>query len=482
MSIKLKRNPMTFPENFLWGAAFAANQMEGAWNEDGKGLCVADVNYLHEDQEISKRHNKDESLAAIQEALNNPDLIRPKRWGIDFYHNYKEDLALLKEAGFTSVRTSINWARIFPNGDEKTPNEAGLRFYDELFAEMKHLGLQPVVTVSHYEMPLHLVLEYDGWKSRKTIDYFVRYCKLLFDRYHSLVKHWILVNQINLIHFETFNHLGIPSDHMGDNPLQTKYQGIHNEIVGCARATKYGHEQYPEIQIGMMLYGEQAYPATSDPEDVLAALKYSQMQDFFADLLLRGRYPGYALRFFEDHRIELEIEETDLEDLKNTADFLSFSYYYNRVADKESWQESNSAYRNPKLEANGWGWTFDPVGLRVLLNHYYDRYQKPIYIAENGSGYYDRLEDGKVHDPYRIPFYQDHISQVKEAIHDGVDVRGYFFWAPIDIVSCSSNEMSKRYGFIYVDQDDYGHGTKARIKKDSFDWLQNVLKSNGEDL
>ena len=308
--------------------------------------------------------------------------------------------------------------------------------------------MEPMITISHYEMPLHLTTAYKGWYSREVIDFFERYCKTVFDRYAGKVK----------------------------------YQAVHNEMVSSARATKYAHDKYPEMQIGMMLCGGPAYAATCKPEDVLSTLRHNQMEYFYSDVLLRGYYPGYAYRFFEENGIDIEFGEKDEEDLKNTADFFSFSYYYTRICNKESYENGNEAIRNMELPANPWGWTIDPIGLRILLNEFYDRYQKPIYITENGVGYYDKLEDDKIHDQYRVDYYKAHIEQMKEAIKDGVDLRGYYAWGPIDIVSCSSSEMSKRYGFIYVDIDDYGKGSGKRIKKDSYYWMQKVISSNGENL
>ena len=465
----------------MWGGAVAANQLEGAYDTDGKGLCVADINEFRDDVDITKKSNLEVTTDYIKEALASTDRIFPKRWGIDFYHTYKDDLKLLAELGLKTFRTSINWARIYPNGDDEKPNEAGLKFYDELFDEIIKNGMEPMITISHYEIPLNLTTAYKGWYSREVIDFFEKYCKTVFDRYAGKVKYWIIVNQINLIVHESFNHLGIAAD-LVDDLLSAKYQGVHNEMVACARATKYAHEHYPDMEIGMMLCGGPAYPATCKPEDVLAAQKHNQMEYFFSDVLMRGLYPGYALRYFEDHDIHVEFGEHDEEDLKNTCDFFSFSYYYTRICSKESYENGNEAIRNMELPANPWGWTIDPIGLRILLNEFYDRYQKPIYITENGVGYYDKLENGEIHDPYRIEYYRDHITQMKEAIKDGVDLRGYYAWGPIDIVSCSSSEMSKRYGFIYVDLDDYGKGSGQRIKKDSFAWMQKVIQSNGESL
>lgn len=477
----MNRAAKGFPKDFMWGGAVAANQLEGAYDADGKGLCIADINEFRADIDIEEKSNREVSTAYIKEALESKDKIFPKRWGIDFYHTYKKDFKLLAGLGLKTFRTSINWARIFPNGDDKEPNEAGLIFYDNLIDEIIKNGMEPMITVSHYEMPLHLTTEYKGWYSREVIKFFERYCKTLFDRYAGKVKYWILVNQINLIGHESFNHLGVAEDKV-DDLVSAKYQAVHNEMVACARATKYAHEHYKEMQIGMMLCGGPDYAATCKPEDVLATLKHNQMEYFYGDVLLRGTYPGYAFRFFEDKGIHVEFGEHDEEDFKNTADFFSFSYYYTRICTKESYENGNETDRNEELPANPWGWTIDPIGFRILLNEFYDRYQKPIYVTENGVGYYDKLENGEIHDSYRIEYLKAHILQMKEAIKDGVDVRGYYAWGPIDIISCSSSEMSKRYGFIYVDYDDYGKGTGKRIKKDSYEWYKNVIKTNGEQL
>lgn len=476
--------PKKLPSDFLWGGGFAANQMEGAYQEGKKGLCLADINEWKRGTEITKRYNEEVTQGYLEECIRGKDKIFPKRWGIDFYHTYKEDLKRLGKdgLGLNAFRTSINWSRIFPTGEEPEPNEEGLAFYDRLIDEIIRNGMTPVLTVSHYEMPLNLALQYRGWHSRKLISLFEKYCRVLFDRYHEKVKLWILVNQINLIVHESFNHLGVVQDAFED-PVSAKYQALHHEMVACAAATRYAHEQYPDIQIGVMEYGGLAYPATSRPEDVMAAFRRNQMEYFPADVLMRGKYPGYAFHYFEEMGIRVEMEEGDEEILNHPADFFSFSYYYTRVCDEESFQKQQNAYRNPLLPANPWGWTIDAVGLRYHLNAYYDRYQKPIYIAENGCGYYDKLEaDGRIHDGYREEYYRVHLEQMKLAVEDGVDLRGYFAWAPLDIVSCSSCEMSKRYGFIYVDLDDYGRGSGKRIQKDSYRWYQNVIRTNGEEI
>ncbi|MDR1568800.1 MAG: glycoside hydrolase family 1 protein [Streptococcaceae bacterium] len=477
--MKLPKNPTQFPENFFWGGAVAANQIEGAYQADGKGLSVADINRFRDDINISEKANTEETLTDIFFAVNDQKGIYPKRSGIDFYHHYQEDLALLAESGMNAFRTSISWARIFPNGDDEKPNEAGLQFYDRLIDEMIKNGMEPLITISHYEMPLNLAITYKGWSNRKLIDFYLRFATTLFKRYQGKVKYWILSNQINLVTFESFNHLGIPKDSV-DNLEEAKFQGVHNELVACAQAIKAAKAIDSTYQIGMMNCYSAVYPKSARPEDNLAALKFNQIYEYyFSDVSARGAYPKYMWRYFEENNIKLVLGENDLADLKHTVDFVSFSYYYTRMIGAENLKPEI----NPKLEANEWGWSYDPIGLRIALNHYYDRYGLPIMITENGMGFYEELgEDKTIKDDYRIDFLRSHIQQMKEAIYDGVALIGYYPWGPIDLVSCSSSEMSKRYGFIYVDLDDYGNGTGQRYKKASFDWYKQVIASNGEIL
>lgn len=479
--------PEGFPEGFFWGGATAANQCEGAYLEGGKGWCVADILRVQDKGDLKKKSNKETTMADIEAALKDTSGYYPKRYGIDFYHTYKEDLKLLAGMGMNSFRISINWARIYPNGDDEVPNEEGLQFYDDLIDEIIRNGMEPLVTLSHYEMPLHLATEYNGWYNRSVIDFFVRYCSTVMTRFKDRVTYWIVVNQINLIHHESFNHLGIPADRV-EHLWEAKYQAIHHECTASAIVTKIAHKINPNFKIGMMVYDGLSEPATCSPEDVSANRQRNQMEYFFSDLLMRGEYPGYALRFFKEHDIHLTITEEDEKVLKeHTADFFSLSYYYSCITSAQSWAQvgvnEDGAMPNPCLKANAWGWAVDPEGLRTVLNYYYDRYRKPIIIAENGYGCHDEIsEDGKIHDADRIAYLSAHVAAVKEAIRDGVDVIGYYPWGPIDIVSCSSSEMSKRYGFIYVDIDDYGNGSGRRVCKDSYEWYRKVIASNGEEL
>jgi 6-phospho-beta-glucosidase len=342
--------------------------------------------------------------------------------------------------------------------------------------------MEPLITVSHYEMPLNLSLKYNGWANRQLIEFFVHYCEVLFERYKGKVKYWILVNQINLIAHESYNHLGILADKV-ENLKEAKYQGVIHEMIACAQATKIAHEIDPSFKIGMMLCDWIGYPATCKPEDVFTAMKANQMEYFYSDVLLRGKVPAYALRFFDDQKLHINISDQDHEDFKNTADFLSISFYYTKIIEAEGYLSGNPDKKNPYLKANPWGWAIDPLGLRTTLNQYYDRYQCEIIIAENGFGMFDTLtEDHKIHDDYRIDYLREHVLAINEAIKDGVEVIGYYPWGPIDIVSCSSSEMVKRYGFIYVDLNNKLEGSAQRYKKDSFDWYKKLVLSNGEEI
>lgn len=471
-----------FPHDFLWGGAIAANQAEGAWQEGGKGWSVADINRFTPDKPLNSLSNKETDSATIRQLMADTDSIFPKRRGIDFYHRYEEDLQLIAATGITAFRTSISWSRLFPRGDEAEPNPQALAWYDRLISAICRHGMQPIITLSHYEMPLQLALEYHGWSDRRLIDFFVRFAKVCLQRYQHQVRYWIPVNQINMIHFESFNHLGIPEDSVAD--IHTaKYQAVHHELVASAKIKQFAQQLDPDLQIGVMLYCDYAYAASTDPQDVLATLQRNQMECYMADVLLRGRYPGYALRYFAERGIPLEITEDDQQALSHSADFMSFSYYYTTISDRDTVSESAERCRaNPLLAANPWGWAIDPVGLRTVLNVYWDRWQKPLMITENGIGYFDTPHQGRIEDDYRIAYLQGHLRSVLEAIHDGIPVIGYCLWSPIDIVSCSSSQMEKRYGLIYVDIDDYGQGSGQRLCKKSYYWYQHTIASGGKYL
>ena len=471
-----------FPDNFLWGGAIAANQAEGAWQEGKKGWSVADINRFSPEGDIRALSNKEMDSTTILQLMADSDSLFPKRNAIDFYHHYQQDLKLMAKLGMKTFRTSISWSRVFPRGDEEEPNAEALAWYDRLIKAICDCGMQPMITLSHYEMPLTLALEYNGWSDRRLVDLFCRFARVCLERYHHQVRYWIPVNQINLIRYESFNHLGIPADRVA-NLRQAKYQAVHHEMVASAKIKQFAAQLNPGLQIGMMLYCDYAYPATTDPRDVLAAQQRNQMEYYFADVLLRGCYPGYAMRYFSDHDIRLTITGQDREDLQHTADFMSFSYYYTTITDRHlAGSEGKNSRANPLLNENPWGWAIDPVGLRTVLNEYWGRWQKPIMITENGIGCFDRLIDGSIRDDYRIDYLRAHLQALQQALADGVPVLGYYLWSPIDIVSCSSSQMEKRYGLIYVDLDDYGNGSGQRICKQSYDWYRQVIISNGATL
>ncbi|MDR0898811.1 MAG: 6-phospho-beta-glucosidase [Lactobacillaceae bacterium] len=482
-----KTIPKGFPKDFLWGGATAANQYEGGWNEGGKGLTTAEV--------VRKADNRLEMTlgqvteASIQEAIaDTTDTNYPKRRGTDFYHRYKEDIALMAEMGWKTYRMSIAWARIFPNGDETEPNEEGLKFYDAVFSELEKYGIEPVVTLSHYESPIHLTVERNGWLDRRTIEDFNRYTKTVFERFNGRVKYWLTFNEINTGAWG-FHETGVVDTGMPyEDQMQMRYQALHHQFVASSIATKQLRQIDPSAKIGLMIARMQTYPDTPNPLDVRAAQVVDDENLFFTDVQVRGEYPEYMNRYFAEHHIEIDMADDDQQILKDyTVDFLTFSYYMSTVTsatpDENGAGNFSLGKPNPYLTASDWGWQIDPVGLRITLNELWDRYRIPLMIVENGIGAEDVLtEDGKVHDDYRIDYLRSHIEQMKEAIIDGVDLIGYTMWGAIDLISASTSEMSKRYGFVYVDQDDDGNGTLDRFRKDSFFWYKKVIASNGEDL
>lgn len=474
---------MGFRKNFLWGGATAANQCEGGYNEGGRGLANVDV----------IPHGKDRFavMAGKQKMFDfDSDHFYPAQEAIDMYHRYKEDIALFAEMGFKTYRLSIAWSRIFPQGDESEPNEEGLRFYEDLFRECHKHGIEPLVTITHFDIPMHLIKEYGGWRNRKVIGFYENLCNVLFRRYKGLVKYWLTFNEINIILHLPFMGAGLYFEE-GENEEQVKYQAAHHELVASAIATRIAHEVDPENQVGCMLAAGKFYPYSPDPADVLEAQERDKENYFFIDVQSRGEYPAYALKRLEREGIQLQIEDGDLELLKeNTVDFISFSYYSSRVASSNPERVDKSdgnimaSVKNPYLKESEWGWQIDPLGLRITMNEIYDRYQKPLFIVENGLGAKDTPdENGYVEDDYRIEYLAEHIQAMKDAVElDGVDLMGYTTWGCIDLVSASTGEMSKRYGFIYVDRDDQGNGTLNRTKKKSFEWYKKVIATNGEDL
>ncbi|MEZ9904486.1 glycoside hydrolase family 1 protein [Vibrio breoganii] len=458
-----------FPEHFLWGGAIAANQVEGSFLEDGKGLSTSDMlpNGI-----LSPHQTRDEREPGIKDLA------------IDFYNRYPEDIALFKKMGFTCLRLSIAWTRIYPNGDEAEPNEAGLAYYDRIFDELAKHNMTPFVTLSHYEMPYHLVEKYNGWGDRRVITFFERYARTVFERFGSKVKLWLTFNEINMSLHAPFTGVGLQEQ----ASKQEIFQAIHHQLVANAKAVNLCHEIIPDAQIGNMLLGAINYPFTCNPDDVIAAMQENNQWLFFGDVQTRGKYPGYMLRYFRENSIEIKMQADDLDIIASASvDFISFSYYASGCASADPMQKEVGnivdSVPNPHLRESEWGWLIDPKGLRILLNMLHDRYQKPLFIVENGLGAIDTVTpEGEINDDYRISYLNDHLVQAHEAILDGVELMGFTSWGPIDLVANSTAEMTKRYGYIHVDRNNNGEGTLVRTKKKSFYWYKDVIASRGATL
>ena len=480
---------MGFPKGFLWGGATAANQFEGGWLEDGKGASVPD-------------HIRGGTVSTprLWDKEIDENIYYPSHEATDFYHHYKEDIALYGEMGFKCYRMSINWARIYPTGMEETPNQKGLDFYHNVFAECKKYNIEPLVTISHYELPWGLSEKYNGWAGREVIDCYVRYAKTLFTEFKDEVTLWLTFNEINIgaNSFGRIMSLGMQGDDHApmfkmnetDEEKSERFTALHHQFVASALAVQAGHEINPENKIGCMIAGSMTYPFTCNPLDVKDAQNKMNMSNWFCgDVQVRGHYPYYAKRFFKDNNIVVKMEEGDEDILKKgTVDFYSFSYYMSSCAsvDPDALKSAGNMFtgiKNPYLKASDWGWQIDPEGLRIYLNEVYGRYEVPLMIVENGLGANDeRSEDGKFHDDYRINYLRDHIKAMEQAVEDGVDLMGYTMWGCTDLVSASTGEMKKRYGFVYVDRDNDGNGDMHRERKDSFYWYKKVCESNGEDV
>ena len=488
---------MSFPKNFYWGGATAANQCEGGFGLDGKGAISSDftlagsakspryITYIDKDGNVGKVSGfapfpKDAKRTVLE------NHYYPNQKAIDFYHRYKEDIALFAEMGFKMYRMSISWSRIFPKGIEEEPNEKGLQFYEDVFKECRKYNIEPLVTLCHYDTPLYLEEECGGWTNHDLIDYFQRYVETVFKRYNGLVKYWLTFNEINslLMHFDFFKG-------MTEEDKRNIYLKLHHQMVASARAVKIAHSINSEYEVGCMLACPCNYPLTCDPKDILACQKKLQDTFFYSgDVMVRGSYPSYAVSARKRSGVELEFNEKDLEELKEgIVDFISFSYYSSSCVTTHKNVEMDGAgnlvlgAKNQYLTYSDWGWSLDPDGLRYILNVLNDRYQLPLMIVENGLGAIDHVEEnGSIHDQYRIEYLRQHIKAMEEAIDDGVDLRAYTAWGCIDLISASTGEMRKRYGFIYVDLDDEGNGTYNRYRKDSFYWYKKVIASNGKDL
>ena len=474
---------MALRKDFLWGGATAANQCEGGYKEGGRGLANVDV----------APHGKDRfpvlaGKMKMFECDNNH--YYPSHEAIDMYHNYKEDIKLFAEMGFKCYRLSIAWTRIFPTGMEETPNEEGLKFYEDLFDECLKYNIEPLVTICHFDVPMYLVEKYGSWRNRKLVDLYVKYCEAIFTRYKDKVKYWLTFNEINMILHLPFIGAGLYFEE-GENEEQIKYQAAHHQLVASALATKLAKEINTEFKIGCMLAAGNTYANTCNPNDVWKSIEKDRENYFFIDVQSRGEYPQYAIKELERKGIDIIMEKDDKKILKeNTVDFISFSYYSSRLTsaapEVNAKTEGNvfATLKNPYLDASEWGWQIDPLGLRITMNSLYDRYQKPLFIVENGLGAVDIPdENGYVEDDYRIEYLREHIKAMIDAVElDGVDLLGYTSWGCIDLVSAGTGEMKKRYGFIYVDKDNDGSGTLKRSKKKSFDWYKKVIASNGKDL
>lgn len=477
---------VSFPKNFLWGGATAANQYEGGWNEGGRGPSGADMMT----NGSTKRSRK------ITREIDN-NLYYPNHKASDFYNRHKEDIVLMGEMGLKIYRMSISWSRIFPKGIEEEPSEDGLEFYDKVFTELAEQGIEPLVTISHYELPFYLTEYYNGWASRELINLYLKYCKVLFTRYGDKVKYWLTFNEINCscMAFGNFLSLGILNEGTTDlnnqvDDVQLRYQALHHQMVASALAVKMGHEVNSELQIGCMLGFLNSYPLTPRPKDLLLCQELRDNMNYYCgDVQVRGRYPHFAKRFWKENDIEIVMEPEDIQILKEgKVDFYSFSYYMSSCVSSDDSQEMTSGnlvagVENPYLTKTDWGWQNDPEGLRHTLNELYSRYQIPLMVVENGLGAHDQVtDDGMIHDDYRIDYLKKHIQCMSEAIKDGVELIAYTPWSCIDITSASTGEMTKRYGFVYVDSDDHGNGSFDRLKKDSFYWYKKVIASNGKDL
>lgn len=481
-----------FKNNFLWGGALAANQVEGAWNEKGKGLSVADVAKYKPNLDVGDYagHNNITTDMIMKAMVSDDTEYYPKRRGIDFYHKYEEDIKLFAEMGFKTLRISIAWTRIFPTGEEEAPNQDGIAFYKSIFETLKKNNIEPIVTLSHYEMPLHLSITYNGWVERKLVDMFVKYAKVCFEEFGDYVKYWLTFNEIDSVGRHPFITAGIVPDKCKDYSLdEAIYQALHHQYIAAAKATTLCHQMIPDSKMGCMLTKLTTYPNTCHPSDVLLSLERNLDNYSHADIQIFGKYPILYLDSLKKKNINIKMEKNDKKILlEGKSDYLAFSYYMSRTESADPNKEKAAgntimSVKNPYLESTEWGWQIDPVGLRISLIELYDRYNVPLIIVENGMGALDNLEDNnQIHDNYRIEYLKEHIKEMRKAVEMGVDLFGYTSWAPIDLISVSTSQMSKRYGYIYVDQDDLGHGSKRRYKKDSFFWYQKVIETNGNKI
>ncbi|MCG7338859.1 6-phospho-beta-glucosidase [Staphylococcus sp. ACRSN] len=465
-----------FPKDFLWGGAISANQTEGAWNEDGRGISNIDL--------IPHGNNRQAIKLGYKKAVLDKDEYYPSHTGIGFYHRYKEDIALMVDLGLKVFRTSISWSRIYPNGDEETPNQAGIDYYIDLFKTCKEHNMELLVTLAHFDIPMGIVEQYNGWKNRETIDLYVKFAEICFEKFGEYVNYWIPFNEINVVLHSPFSGGGLYFNE-NENREELLYQAAHYMLVASAKAVESCHKIAPNAKIGCMIAGGSFYPYSCNPEDVWQSMVDERTNTFFVDVQAKGKYPYYMESYFKSQNIHIDIEK-DKETLKQTVDFVAFSYYASRtsIADvtRAETNEGNVivSAKNPHLKTSNWGWVIDPLGLRITMNQIYERFKKPLFVVENGLGAKDIIEnDGNIQDDYRIDYMKQHIQAMYDGIQDGVPLLGYISWGIIDLVSASTGEMSKRYGMIYVDKDDSGKGSLERKKKKSFSWYKQVIQQNG---
>lgn len=464
---------LDFPEHFLWGASTSAYQVEGAWDEDGKSPSIIDM-YEH------PAGYADFTVAS------------------DHYHHFAEDIALFAKMGLKAYRFSIAWTRILPQGMGEV-NPAGVEHYRAVIAECRKYGIEPVVTMYHFDLPWCLEQQ-GGWLNRATIDAFENYARVLFTEYGSEVKYWLTINEQNTMILHP-GAIGLPKG--GQLPSRKElYQMNHHMMLAQARVMKLCHAMCPQAKIGPALNLTAMYPETCRPEDAIAAHNWEVLRCWnFADMPVFGQYHPLAMRYLEDRGLTPEIQPDDWGTLAGAKpDFIAMNYYSTatiaasrgdasdvsaRAGDQQIMLGEEGVYRaaeNLYVGKTQYGWVVDPTGFRYTLRKVCERYHLPILITENGIGAPDKLEtDGSVHDPYRIEFYEKHLHAMREAITDGVDMLGYCPWAAVDVVSTHQG-YAKRYGFIYVDRDEQDLRDLRRYPKDSFYWYQKTIAENGKNL
>ncbi|KAB2331085.1 glycoside hydrolase family 1 protein [Bacillus mesophilum] len=475
-----KKTP--FPKDFLWGAASAAYQVEGAWDKDGKGPSVWDV-FVRNEGVTYKGTNGDVA--------------------VDHYNRYKEDVALMAEQGLKTYRFSIAWSRIYPTGNGEV-NEKGLQFYDDLIDELLKYNIEPMITLYHWDIPQSLMDQYGGWESRQVIEDFNEYAITLYKRYGDRVKYWISLNEQNYFisyGYETALHPPAVKDR------KRMYAANHIANLANAKVIQSFRKYVPDGKIGPSFAYKPYYPVDSNPQNILAFENSEDLNNYYwMDMYAWGRYPVTAWKFLEENGLAPEIEEGDFELLASAKpDFMGVNYYRtttveenpkdggvdigvkNVTGKKGSTKHSGmpgmfKTTNNPHVESTNWDWDIDPQGLRIGLRRIATRYQLPVLITENGLGEFDALEEGDVvNDDYRIDYLKSHIQAIQDAMSDGVEVLGYCAWSFTDLLSWL-NGYQKRYGFVYVNREEDDEKDLRRIKKKSYHWYKEVIAENGENL